>query len=237
MHSEQKAAHIPFQIERVEPAEQLRRAREFREMLESRRTVRFFSSEPVQRDVIDEIVKTAATAPSGANQQPWRFVVVSDPDIRRQIKEAAEAEERENYSRRFPDEWKRHLEPLGTDWHKDFLEIAPYLIVVFQINYTEREVQAEWGGSITEREKHYYVLESVGIATGMLIAAIHNAGLVTVTHTPNPMGFLSQILNRPKNERPYLLLPIGFPAADATVPNIERKPFDEVAVFFEGESR
>jgi iodotyrosine deiodinase len=209
---------VPLQFGRLTADEQRRRAAAFREMLGSRRTVRDFSAEPVPRDLIREIVATAATAPSGANQQPWRFVVVANPEIKRRIREAAEDEERENYRRRFPDAWKHHLAPLGTDASKPFLEVAPYLIVVFRISYDERE-------------KHYYVIESVGIACGMLIAAIHNAGLVTVPHTPNPMGFLSRILERPKNERPFLLLPVGYPADGARVPDIERKPFDEVAIF------
>jgi nitroreductase len=216
-----------------EPAEQLERAREFQRLMAARRTVRDISPAPVAREVVDAIVATAATAPSGANQQPWRFAIVSNPEIKRQIREAAEAEERENYDRRFPDAWKAHLAPLGTDWHKPFLEAAPYLIVVFRVDYTERERGDGEPGGRSERGKHYYVMESVGIAVGLLIAAIQNAGLVTVPHTPNPMGFLTRILERPGNERPYLLLPIGHPADRARVPNISRKPFDEVAVVFE----
>lgn len=199
-----------------------------------RRTVRDFSPDPIARELVDEIVATAATAPSGANQQPWRFVVVSNPDIKRRIREAAEAEERENYDRRFPEVWKRHLEPLGTDWHKPFLETAPYLVVVFRVDYAEHQIESE-GSEVArvEREKHYYVMESVGIAVGFLIAAIHTAGLVTVTHTPNPMKFLAEILGRPKNERAYLILPIGYPTPDAEVPDIHRKPIDEVVSFVE----
>lgn len=233
MNDTEAAKFIRLEFERLSLDEQRDRAAGFRALLESRRTVRHFSAEPVPRDLVETIIATAATAPSGANQQPWRFVVVSNAEMKRQIREAAETEERENYERRFPDEWKDHLEPLGTDWHKEFLEIAPYLIVVFRIDYTEHASLDEWGGSRTEREKHYYVMESVGIASGMLIAAIHNAGLATVTHTPNPMGFLTRILGRPKNEKPYLLLPVGYPAPDAHVPNIHRKAFDEVASFFE----
>jgi nitroreductase len=215
---------VPLDFVRISPEEQLERAERFRALLASRRTVRHFSREPVARPLVESLLRTAASAPSGANQQPWRFVVVSDPEIKRRIREAAEAEERENYDRRFPEVWKRHLEPLGTDWHKPFLEDAPYLIVVFRIDYEETP---------EGREKHYYVMESVGIAVGMLIAAIHNAGLATVTHTPNPMRFLAEILGRPRSEKAYLILPVGYPAEGATVPDIERKPFDEVAIFVE----
>jgi nitroreductase len=189
-----------------------------------RRTVREFSSEPVPFDLIRLAIQTAATAPSGANLQPWRFVVVSNPEIKHQIRLAAEEEERENYSHRFPAEWLQALAALGTDWHKEFLEIAPYLIVVFQIDYGL--LPTPEGG--VRKVKHYYVMESVGIATGMLLAALHQAGLATLTHTPNPMGFLSRILNRPKNERPYLLIPVGYPAEGARVPNIEKKWLAEV---------
>jgi iodotyrosine deiodinase len=218
MHETAEPKFIPLEFARLAPDEQARRAAELRDLLAVRRTVRHFSTEPVARDLVEAIVATAATAPSGANQQPWRFMIVANPEIKRQIRLAAEAEERENYGRRFPDAWKQHLEPLGTDWRKPFLEDAPYLIVVFRIDRTPTE-------------KHYYVMESVGIACGFLIAAIHNAGLATVTHTPNPMGFLTRILERPVYEKPYLLLPVGYPAPDAEVPNIRRKPFDEVATF------
>ena len=228
---------FPFrrlEFERLPETEQLRRVRAFREGLSSRRSVRAFAPDPVTREIIDEIVATAATAPSGANQQPWRFVVVSNPEVKREIREAAEAEERENYDRRFPEVWKQHLEPLGTDWQKPFLETAPYLIVVFRIDYAEHVVGDDASGEPRiEREKHYYVMESVGIAVGFLIAAIHAAGLVTVTHTPNPMKFLAEILGRPKNERAYLVLPVGYPAPDAEIPDIHRKPLDEVVMFVE----
>lgn len=228
---------FPFrrlEFERLPVEEQLRRVRAFRRLLATRRTVRDFAPDPVARELVDEIVATAATAPSGANQQPWSFVVVSNPEVKRRIREAAEAEERENYDRRFPEAWKQHLEPLGTDWRKPFLETAPYLIVVFRIDYTEHAVDPTGTGEFSvEREKHYYVMESVGIAVGFLIAAIHAAGLVTVTHTPNPMKFLAEILGRPKNERAYLVLPVGYPAPDAEVPDIQRKPLDKVVTFVE----
>jgi nitroreductase len=209
---------------RLAQAEQQRRAREFYELMRRRRTVRFFSPEPVPLELIELAIKTAGTAPSGANQQPWRFVVISNPEIKRRIREAAETEEYENYHGRFPDEWLQALAALGTDWHKEFLEIAPYLIVVFKEDYG---VASNADGS--ERKlKHYYVNESVGIAVGFLLAALQNAGLATLTHTPNPMGFLSQILGRPKNEKPFLLIPVGYPAADAVVPNITKKPLSEI---------
>ncbi len=205
--------------------EQARRARDFHELMRRRRTVRDFSPEPVPREIIEPAVKTAGTAPSGANQQPWRYVIVGDSEIKRKIRLAAEEEERENYSGRFPDDWLQVLAPLGTDWRKEFLEIAPWLIVVFKIDYG---ISPD-GGKI----KHYYVNESVGIASGMLLAALHNAGLATLTHTPNPMGFLTEILERPKNEKPFLLIPTGYPADGAEVPDISRKPFDEIAAIFD----
>ncbi|MBA3972994.1 MAG: nitroreductase family protein [Candidatus Solibacter sp.] len=187
--------------------------------MRTRRSVRDFSAEPVAVELIESAVRTAASAPSGANQQPWRFVVVSDPEIKRRIREAAEAEEKENYERRFPDEWLEALEPFGTDWRKPFLETAPYLIVVFRIDY----------GLDGERKiKHYYVQESVGIACGFLLAALHVAGLATLTHTPSPMGFLTEILDRPKNERPFLLIPVGYPAPEAEVPILAKKPIEDV---------
>jgi nitroreductase len=220
--------HIPLQFDRRTPAEQLQRANEFFELMRKRRTVRFFSPEPVPLEIIKLAIRTAGAAPSGANLQPWRFIVVSDLKTKHQIRLAAEEEERENYERRFPEEWLQDLAPLGTDWHKEFLEIAPYLIVVFRIDYGWVKV-----GDSTKKRKHYYVSESVGIATGILLAALHNAGLATLTHTPSPMGFLSKILNRPKNEKPYLLIPVGYPAEDATVPKIERKELDAIMELFD----
>ncbi|MGE0104175.1 MAG: nitroreductase family protein [Blastocatellales bacterium] len=214
-----------LEFSRLDPEEQARRARDFHELMRRRRTVRDFSPEPVPREIIDLAVQTAGTAPSGANQQPWRFVIVGDAGIKKKIRLAAEEEERENYSGRFPDDWLQVLAPLGTDWRKEFLEIAPWLIVVFKIDYG---ISPD-GGKI----KHYYVNESVGIASGMLLAALHNAGLATLTHTPNPMGFLTEILERPKNEKPFLLIPTGYPADGAEVPDISRKPFDEIAAIFD----
>lgn len=219
---------IPLQFDRLNSDEQIERAREFLEMMSRRRTVRDFSSESVPFDIIKAAIETAATAPSGANQQPWRFVVVSDPAIKHQIRLAAEEEERENYEHRFPEEWKEALAPLGTDWHKEFLEIAPYLIAVFAITYGETPSPVDDGTYI--HSKHYYVNESVGIACGMLLAALHNAGLATLTHTPSPMGFLAKALGRPKNERPFLLIPVGYPGEGCAVPNIFKKPIDEVMI-------
>jgi nitroreductase len=199
------------------------RARELHRLLRKRRTVRDFSERAVPREIIEECLLAAATAPSGANQQPWHFVVVSDPEIKKRIREAAEAEEREFYGGRAPDEWLEALSHLGTDEHKPFLEEAPYLIVIFAQNYGVRE-----DGS---KAKHYYVTESVGIATGMLIAAIHNAGLVSLTHTPSPMGFLNEILERPAHERPFLILVVGYPKEDARVPRISKKGLLEISTF------
>ncbi|MCX6599671.1 MAG: nitroreductase family protein [Acidobacteria bacterium] len=218
--------HIPLAYERRAEADQLSASRDFVARMATRRSVRFFSSEPVAPELITNAIRCASLAPSGANQQPWHFVVVTDPEIKRQIREAAEAEERESYEHRMPPEWLEALAPLGTDWHKEFLEVAPYLIVVFRIDYGLSE--NETGEEI--KTKHYYVQESVGIATGFLLAALHLSGLATLTHTPSPMGFLQSILGRPKNERPFVLIPVGLPAADATVPDITKKELDEVMV-------
>ena len=213
---------IPLDFKRMSPAEQMQASREFVERMSMRRSVRFMSSEPVPFELIENAVRCASLAPSGANQQPWKFVVVRDPDIKRKIREAAEAEERESYNHRMPQDWLEALAPLGTDWHKEFLEIAPYLIVVFRVNFglvpTAGEIKV----------KHYYVQESVGIATGLLLAALHISGLATLTHTPSPMGFLTSILERSNNERPFVLIPVGFLAPDVTVPDIGKKNIGEV---------
>jgi nitroreductase len=215
---------IPLAFERLSAEEQLRRAQEFESRLLSRRSVRFFSPEPVPYELIESAIRVAARAPSGANQQPWHFVVVSDAEVKRQIRVAAEAEEKESYEHRMPDDWLAALAPLGTDWHKEFLEIAPNLIVVFREDYG---MESNPDGSM-RKFKNYYVQESVGIACGFLIAALHWVGLVTLTHTPSPMGFLTKILNRPPNEKPYLLLPVGYPAPDAEVPDIAKKPLAQI---------
>jgi nitroreductase len=217
---------VPLSFAQLPAGEQRARARAFRDSLRARRTVRDYAPDPIPDEVLDLALEVAASAPSGANMQPWRFVVVRNAEIKRRIREAAEAEERESYERRMPDEWLAALAPLGTDWRKPFLEIAPVLIVVFRVDYG-----VEMGEDGTERRvKHYYVNESVGIACGMLLAALHWSGLATLTHTPSPMGFLSAILGRPANEKPYLLIPVGYPAKGAMVPDIARKPLSEVRI-------
>jgi len=205
------------------PEEMAQRAKSVYELMQTRRTVRQFSERPAPREVIENCLRTAGTAPSGANLQPWHFVAVSNPEIKRQIRIAAEAEEHEFYTRRATPEWLEALAPLGTDEHKPFLETAPYLIAIFVQTY----------GLLADgrRIKHYYAHESVGIATGLLITALHYAGLATLTHTPSPMSFLNEILARPANEKPFLLLVTGYPAADAVVPVIEKKSLDEIATF------
>jgi nitroreductase len=195
----------------------------FGEILARRRSVRTFSDRPVSRETIENLIRAAGTAPSGANKQPWRFVAVQDPALKREIREAAEAEEREFYLRRAGAAWLRDLKAVGTDEHKPFLETAPWLIVLFKLMKDDHPAP---GAS----DQVYYVNESVGIAAGMLIAAIHVAGLVTLTHTPSPMKFLSRILKRPDYERPFLLLPVGYPADDCAVPDLKRKPLDEIMV-------
>jgi iodotyrosine deiodinase len=189
--------------------------------MQTRRSVRQFSSEPVPLERIEEAVRAAASAPSGANQQPWRFVVVGDAELKRQIRQAAEAEERANYERRFPEEWLAALEPFGTDWHKEFLESAPWLIVVFRIDY---------GVEGDAKIKHYYANESVGIAAGFLLAALHEAGLAALTHTPSPMDFLARQLDRPANERPFLLIPVDYPVPDCEVPDIAKRSLSDVLI-------
>jgi nitroreductase len=225
-----RSAHpfVPLQFERLSDEESMRRASEFDSRMRARRTVRHFSPEPVPYELVETAVRVAGSAPSGANQQPWSFVVVSDPEIKRRIRAAAETEERTNYERRFPDEWLEALAPFGTDWHKEFLEIAPWLIVVFRQAYG---LAAAPDGS-ARQIKHYYTMESVGIAVGFLLAALHWMGLATLTHTPSPMGFLGEILARPENEKAYVVIPVGYPAPDARVPDIRRKSLEEVLTRF-----
>ena len=201
--------------------EMLARSTSFLNDIVSRRTVREFSDRPVPIEVIENCIKSAASAPSGANKQPWQFVIVQDPEVKSKIREAAEVEEKEFYGHRATKEWLEDLNQFGTDWHKPFLEIAPFLIVVFRQIY-----DVEDDGS---HRKNYYVSESVGIASGFLLAALHNAGLATLTHTPSPMNFLGEILERPANEKAYLLIPVGYPDDDAKVPEITKKPFDEIS--------
>lgn len=213
----------------VPPAEGAARARAFLEALASRRSVRDFSPRPVPRETIAACLSAAGTAPSGANQQPWTFAAVGDPALKRRIREAAEAEERESYAHRMSDEWLEALAPLGTDWHKPHLEIAPWLIVVFE-QVTGRRSD---GAGREQVVKHYYPKESVGIAVGFLLAALHTAGLATLVHTPSPMKFLQEALGRPANERAFCIVPVGYPAPDAQVPEIGKKALDEFTVWFE----
>jgi nitroreductase len=215
---------IPYRMKRLPEEEMIRRGQELYREMSQRRSVRQFSSQPVPRACIELAIRIAATAPSGANRQPWRFVAVSDPAIKHKIREAAEAEERQSYEGgRMPPEWLEALAPLGTDWHKPFLETVPWIVVVFEEAY-----QITPTG---QRLKSYYAKESVGIACGLFIVALHFMGLATLTHTPSPMGFLAQILGRPENERPFILFPVGYPADDATVPDLARKPLGEMAVW------
>ncbi|MBX2962745.1 MAG: nitroreductase family protein [Cyclobacteriaceae bacterium] len=215
---------IRYERQTYPEAEVVKRSKAFYEWMNQRRTVRDFSNKPIPREVIDNLILTASTAPSGAHKQPWTFCIVSDPSIKKQIREAAEKEEHESYTNRMTDEWLNDLLPLQTDWQKPFLETAPYLIVVFKKSY---DLSADGN-----KRTNYYVSESVGLACGFLLAAIHHAGLVALTHTPSPMNFLTKILNRPENEKPFLLIPVGYPANETFVPNLKRKPLDEVAVYY-----
>ena len=215
---------VPYRRPRLPEAEMRRRAREFYELLDARRSVRHFAPDPVPRDLVETAIRTASTAPSGAHRQPWRFVAVDDPAIKRRIREVAEEEERTNYEGgRFPAEWLEALAPLGTTWEKPHLEDAPWLVVVFEELYGLTA-----GGG---KRKNYYVKESVGIACGLFVAALHQMGLATLTHTPSPMRFLGEILGRPPNEKAYILFPVGYPADGATVPDLRRKALSEVAAW------
>jgi nitroreductase len=204
--------------------EMLEKSRSFFALMDQRRSVREFSDKPVAKEVIENIVCTASTAPSGAHKQPWTFCIVSDPEIKKQIRAAAEAEEKESYANRMSDEWLKDLEKFATNWEKPFLEKAPYLIIIFKKIF-DLDVDGD-------KHTNYYVQESVGIAAGMLISAIHQAGLVTLTHTPSPMNFLTKVLNRPVNEKPFLLLPVGYASADAEVPILERKSLQDISVWY-----
>jgi nitroreductase len=217
---------IPLDYMRPAPAEQLERSAEFLDRMRCRRSIRQFSTDPVPFELIANAIATAGTAPSGANQQPWTFVVVGDVAMKHAIRAAVEREERLSYEGRMSDEWLRALAPLGTDWHKPHIEEAPYLIVVFEQAYGIEQGRA---GQEIQR-KHYYVRESVGIAVGLLLASLHSAGLATLTHTPSPMGFLASILGRPRNERAFVLLPVGYPSEDCMVPDIKKKALDEIMV-------
>jgi len=213
---------IPYQaVTFEEPV--LDRSKSYYAFMDKRRSVREFSDRPISKEVIDQLILTASSAPSGAHKQPWTFCAVSSPEIKKQIREAAEKEEFENYHGRMSEDWLEDLAQFGTDWHKSFLTTAPWLIVVFKKAYDLED---------GEKKKNYYVNESVGLATGFLLAAIHNAGFVSLTHTPSPLNFLQKILERPSNERPFLLIPVGYPADDAKVPVLERKGLDDMAVYY-----
>ena len=210
---------IPYKGQEFSTEEMQKRAQDFFSYMDQRRTVREYSDKPVPKELVYDLIRTASTAPSGAHKQPWTFCLISDPEIKRLIREAAEKEEYESYNSRMSDEWLRDLAPLGTDWNKPFLEKAPYLVIIFKKAYEMVD---------GEKRKCYYVNESVGLAAGFFLAAAHQAGLATLTHTPSPMDFLTKILDRPANERPFLLIPVGYPADDATVPDIHRKPLEAV---------
>lgn len=220
-----KYPFIDYHSQDLGPDASKQKAATFRQFMDKRRTVRDFSSQPIPRSVIEDIIMTANAAPSGANKQPWTFCAIADPALKKQIRVAAEKEEYENYHGRMTEEWLRDLAPLETDWRKEFLEIAPWLVVVFKKSYDLVD---------GEKRKNYYVTESVGLACGFLLAAIHNAGLVALTHTPSPMNFLQLILKRPENERPFLLIPVGYPAREARVPDIHRKRQEQVIVYYDG---
>ncbi len=213
----------PYDAQRFSKEETAKRAKAYYNFIDQRRSLRFFSDKWVEQEVIEHIIMAASSAPSGAHKQPWTFCAVSNKEIKAQIKVAAEEEEYTNYNGRMSDDWLEDLKAFDTDWHKEFLEIAPWLIIVFKKAYDLKDGQ---------KAKNYYVNESVGIACGFLISAIHHAGLVTLTHTPSPMNFLQKILNRPQNERPFLLLPVGYPTDDAVVPELSRKSADQVIKYF-----
>lgn len=218
------AFFVPYRPIRIDPKESLHRLREDLATADARRTVRMFSSDPIPREAIELAIQIAGTAPSGAHRQPWHFVAISNPNLKAQIREAAEKEEREFYERKAPPEWLEALAPLGTDFVKAHLTDAPWLIVVFRRDYEL--------GAAGERQKNYYMTESVGIAVGFLIQALHRAGFATLTHTPAPMTFLREICRRPENEKPFLILPVGYPSENCEVPDLARKPLEEIAEFF-----
>lgn len=222
--SEVEQSFIPYKGIRYNKADMLMRSREYYQYLSRRRTIRHFSDKPIPKEIINNIILTAATAPSGAHKQPWTFCVVSNPELKKEIRVAAEKEEYQNYHGRMSDEWLNDLLPFGTDWNKPFLETAPYLIIMFRKAYDLVD---------GEKHKNYYVSESVGIAAGFLLTAIHNAGLAALTHTPSPMNFLQGILKRPENEKAFLLIPVGYPATEAQVPKIDRKPKEDVIFHYE----
>lgn len=213
---------IPYCPEVFDGPEMLRRAQAFEAEMNARRSVRHFSSREVPRELIEAAIRTASTAPSGAHRQPWKFVAISNPELKKNIRSEVESEEHLSYTKRMSQEWKDALQPIGTDWRKPYLETVPWIVVVFEEVFAEDE---------QGRHKNYYVKESVGIACGLFITALHHMGLATLTHTPSPMGFLGRMLQRPANERAFILFPIGYPAADATVPDLRRKTLADVATF------
>ena len=220
---DEEPGFIQLEFEELPADEMLSRARDFYKQMDERRTTRHFSNREVPRELIELAIKTASTAPSGAHLQPWTFVAISNPEVKAQIREAAEAEERKTYSERMPEAWAEVLRPLGTDHVKEHLSDAPWIVVVFRQSKRQRD-SGEWGPT-------YYAQESCGIAAGLFIAAIHNMGLTTLTHTPSPMGFLRDILNRPEHEHAMLVMPVGYPDEDAKVPNLGRKSLDEMSEF------
>ena len=222
---DKKEAFIPYEHVEFPVDDMIDRSNSFYEFMNNRRSVRHFSNRKVPKSVVENIIRAASTAPSGANKQPWTFCVISNEELKNKVRKLAEAEEKESYARRMSDEWLEDLVPIGTNWEKEFIDTAPYIIVVMKKVYDMDE-----DGT---KHSNYYVNESVGLACGLLIAAIHNAGLCTVTHTPSPMNFLTKALSRPENERAFLLMPIGYPAEDAQVPNIKRKTLGEVVVYYE----
>jgi len=217
--------HIPYLLNEYPQDEMLKRTAEFYHFANQRRSVRHFSDRSIPREIIENIIKTAGSAPSGANKQPWTFCLVSNPELKKKIRVAAEKEEYESYKSRMSQEWLDDLKKIGTDWQKPFLEIAPWLIVVFRRIYETSPAG--------EKKNNYYVTESIGLACGMLVMAIHHAGLASLTHTPSPMNFLGKILDRPENERPFLLIPVGYPAKDTYVPDLKRKNLEEISVVYE----
>jgi nitroreductase len=222
---------VSYTKETFPAVEMQKRSFEFYKWMDKRRTVRDFSDKSVPKEVIENIILTASTAPSGAHKQPWTFCVVSDPEIKKQIRTEAEKEEFESYNGRMPEEWLKDLRPLQTDWRKEFLEVAPYLIIVFKRSY-ETETKSDGDRQTLYKHSNYYVTESCGIACGFLLAAIHHAGLAALTHTPSPMNFLSKVLNRPENEKPYLLIPVGYPAEECWVPDIKRKEIENISAWY-----
>ncbi len=220
-----KQKFIPYKPVNIDATESLYKSEIYFNWLDKRRSIREFSSKPVSKEVIENILKSASTAPSGAHKQPWSFCAISNPEIKGEIRKAAEEEEYENYHSRMSDVWLKDLKPFETNWEKPFLEIAPWLIVVFSRSYDMDD--------LGKKLNNYYVKESVGLACGMLLTAIHNAGLCALTHTPSPMNFLSNILNRPKNERPFLLIPVGYPADNCMVPDLQRKPLELISEWYE----